>query len=247
VTRGVVVAAAALAAGCLPPAGLETARVAPRGTRALTVGGEVATTSGKRHDYHLRDRAGNASDVDNQHQPWFAGEASVVGRASMTVLPRVELELSGWNPLLFPPVGVGAGAGARMQLLGGDTGPFALALGARGGGFVHAFGESGNSRKTAIGLLEARAVASFHPWTELAVVLSPRIRFEAMHETFSDSFGEDSTIDYTGGSSRAVPGAVLGLALRSYFFDVDVSGAPRGGDDPGFVRAGVAIGRRLER
>lgn len=245
-TRAVLLAAAALAA-CLPPAGLETARVGPRGTRSLLLGGEVANTHGKRHDYHLRDRAGNLTDHGNQELPLAAGEASLVGRAAITALPRVQIEVSGWNPFIMPPVGVGGATGVKVQLLGGDAGRFAVALGGRAGGFLHAFGESGNSSKVALGFLEARAVSSLHLWTDFAVVLSPRVRFEALHETFTDSFQMDAAIDYRGGSSRTIPGAVLGVELRSWFFDVDLSGAPRSGDDPDFVRIGFAIGQRLAR
>ena len=244
--RGVVrcALAAALVAGCLPPPGLETARVVPRRKVELVGGAEVAMTTGTRHSYRLVDRGGELASVDDPDLPREKAEVSGGVRAAFGVLPHLELELSGWNPLI-PPIGVGAAAGPKVQLLGGAHGRLAVAVGARAGGYAQILGESGNQRWVTLGMVEGRALASVHLAHTAALIAAARYRFEAVHDELEDSFDDRGTIDYGGGSSRWIPGLTLGATYDGIYLHLDGSYGREAGDDPEFFRFGVSAGGRF--
>lgn len=238
-----------VAGGCAPHAGFETARVAPAGTTHLTAGGSASASFGRRHDYALESRAGEVSTAGNQHQPNQRVEAVLLGRAARGLVRGLELDVTGWNPLLLPPLGLGGAVGLKAQLVGGDGGPLGVALGGRAGGFAHILGESGNSRSTLLGLLEARAVISAELGGGISVSLVPHLQLEAVHDRLSDSdAGTAPAVIYSADSARAIYGVSLGLAGGAsdrWFIDLAAAFAARSSEDPAFSRWTVGLARRI--
>lgn len=230
----------------MPHGGFETARVAPPGQAQLTAGGEASVTTGKRTVYQLKDGAGETTDASNQHQPYYPIEVALVGRYARGIVPRVELDASAWNPFILPPLGVGAAAGFKVQLVGGQSGPLALALGGRVGGFAHVFGAEDNQRSNLLGQVEARLVASYHPRDTIAVCVIPAYRYQAMRDRLSDNQDSDPG-QYTATEQRAFGQLTIGLALgraSTWFIDLSAGFAPDSQSDPDFLQGTVGLARR---
>ncbi len=244
---GLLCGIAGAAAACLPHAGFETGRVTPAGSTAIVAGGGVAATVGKRHDYRLENAAGQVAAAGSQHQPYLPVEAVVLGRVSRGLVTGLELDASGWNPLLLPPIGLGGALGLKGQLVGGRDGAFAVAVGVRAGGFVNIFGTSGNSRFTSLGFVEGRAAISVDLARGVALSLVPLYQLEAVYDRLIDAQQDPPSV-YRASGMRAIYGVSTGVAAgtsTTWFLDLASAFAPRTADDPAFSRWTIGIARRL--
>lgn len=189
------------ASGCLTmsTAGFETAQTLPAGEAKTTAGFGLSTSSGPLydHDHRLDD---DEQDAPRGRIPASPVQGEYLVRRSWGVPGDFEFHATLHSFSYLPPfaAGIGAGAGVKKQLVGGDGSGFSVAVAFRGAGYIA--GRKAGKEGFHLANVQGRLITSYHAgewsWTvtpqivpELGGTSIQRTADETVHVTTDTVLG----------------------------------------------------------